>query len=144
MSKSLMKISILAACSALLAFCGASCSWWSANPEKLALDSEPSGSAPKFANIIKIDPAATALAAEPGEPTATITGEPSDKPISANHRTILHWLMLIAVLLVLFLLSLILFHSLGRHLGKRSFRAHAPTRHADICASHQPPQFFHP
>jgi hypothetical protein len=127
----------VAACFALLAFCGASCSWF-VNPEKLALDSEPSGSAPKLANIIKIDPPTKTL---PDTPAAT---QPSDKPISTNHRAILHWLMLIAVLLVLFLLSLILFHSLGRRLGKRSFRVHAPTRHADIWASHKPPQFFDP
>ncbi len=143
MAKSLIRTTILAGCFILLGFCGASCSWF-VNPEKLALDSEPSGSAPKLANVIKINPAATALAAEPGEPSATITGEPSDKPVSANHRAILHWLMLVAVLLVLFLLSLMLFHSLGRRLGKRSFRVHAPTRHANIWASHKPPQFFDP
>jgi hypothetical protein len=134
-----MKTSILAACFALLAFCGASCSWWSTNPEKLALDAEPSGSAPKLANIIKIDPPTKTL---PDTPAAT---GPSDKSISLEQRTIPpNWLMLVGVLLLLFLLSLILFHSLGRRLGKRSFRVHAPTRHADIWASHKPPQFFDP
>ena len=138
MSKPLIRTSILAACFALLAFCGASCSWF-VNPEKLALDSEPSGSAPKLANVIKIDPPAKTL---PDTPAATGS---SDKSISLEQRTILRdWLMLVGILLLLFLLSLILFHSLGRRLGKRSFRAHAPTRHADIWASHKPPQFFDP
>lgn len=49
-------------------------------------------------------------------------------------------LMLIGVLLVVFLLWLILFRAIGRRLRKRAFRAHAPTPHADIWASHKPPE----
>ncbi len=138
MAKSLIRTTILAACFALLAFCGASCSWF-VNPEKLALDSEPSGSAPKLANVIKIAPPTKAL---PDTPAAT---QSSDKSISLEHRTILrNWLMLVGVLLVLFLLSLMLFHTMGRRLHKRTFRAHAPTRHANIWASHKAPEFLDP
>ncbi len=147
MSKPLVRTTTLAACFALLIFCGASCRK-PVNPEKLALMSEPPGPALNPAAVVKIDQPVKALPAAPaetGEPSATITGEASDKPVSANQRTILQdWLMLVGVLLLLFLLSLMLFHSLGRRLRKRTFRAHAPTRHADIWASHQPPQFLDP
>ncbi|MCK4851178.1 MAG: hypothetical protein KAT11_07500 [Phycisphaerae bacterium] len=140
MSKPLIRTTTLAVCFALLVFCGASCRK-PVNPEKLALMSDPSGSAPNPAAVIKIDPPVKALSPAPPEAQAqneAISANKPANPIPPN------WLMLVGVLLLLFLLSLILFHSLGRRLRKRTFRAHAPTRHADIWASHKPPQFFDP
>ena len=140
MSKPLIRTTSLTACFALLAFCGASCRR-PVNPEKLALAGEPSGPAPNPAAVIKINPPVKALSPNSAE------AQTQNEAISANKPVIPippNWLMLVGVLLLLFLLSLILFHSLGRRLSKRSFRAHAPTRHADIWASHKPPQFFDP
>ncbi len=143
MRKGRIKKCLLAACFALLALSGASCSWWSLATEKFAPDNELSSSAPKLADVIKITPSAKAIPDTPAP--ATIEPEPSDKSISLEQWTFLRsWWMLVGVLLLLFLLSLMLFHHLGRRLGKRSFRAHAPTPHADIWASHKPPQFFDP
>ena len=109
------RISILAVGFALLALSGVFCSWCPASPEKSALADTPAAS------------------------------ELSAKPMSLEHLAVLRkWLMFVGVLLLLFLFSLILFRSLGRRLGKRSFRVHDPTSHTDIWASHKPPEFFDP
>lgn len=109
------KTSILTACFALLALSGVFCGFWLVNVENSALADTP---------------------------TATT---PSDKAPSLEHAVAMrHWLVLVGALLLLFLFSLILFRTLGRRLAKRRFRAHAPTPHADIWASHKPPESFDP
>ena len=122
----LTKTSILTPCLALLILCGAS----SANSKppdsnELSLDKEPVGPA----KVSKTD-------------------QPSQAPpeaVSPKHRAAMrHGLMLVGILLVIFLLWLILFHAIGRRLRKRALRAHAPTPHADIWASHKPPQLPDP
>ncbi len=138
MVKSLIVTTILAGCFALLILSGASCRK-SIDINKLVLADEAVGPAPSAANVIKIDPPVKAL------PAASAEIQPSHSPISVNQWGIWrHWLMLVGVLLLLFLLSLMLCHTLGRRLHKPTFRAHPPTRHANIWASHKPPQFLDP
>ena len=138
MVKSLIGTTILAACFALLILSGASCRK-SIDPKKLTLADEAIGPAPNAANVIKIDAPIKALPAAPAETQA------SHSPISPNYPAIWrHWLMLLGALLLLFLLSLMLFHTMGRQLHKPTFRVHPPTRHANIWASHNPPQFLDP
>ncbi len=109
------RTSILAVGFAVLVLSGVFCSWCPASPEKSALADTP------------------------------VATEVSDKLTPLERGAVLRkWLMFVGVLLLLFLFSLILFRSLGRRLGKRSFRAHDPTPHADIWASHKPPEFFDP
>ncbi len=152
-----MKTSILGACFALLILWGTSCLKSNIHKE-LSLAKETARPAPKSANVIKNGPSAESLADSRAPRAANVVkigpagkalptaSQALDKPISANYRGILRGLlMLVGVLLVLFLLSVMLFHSFGRRLGKRAFRAHAPTRHTDIWVSHKvPPEFFDP
>ena len=127
---------------ALLALCCVGCQK-SPTPADLVLEqaSESSGGlAPSAANVIKIDPPANP---EPQVTTAAV--EPTETVINVSHPAVYrNWQMLVAIILILFLLSVILFHGMGRRLRKKSFRAHAPTQHADIWASHKPPQFLDP
>ena len=141
MAKSLIKTTILAGALGLLILCVASCSK-SIDPNKLAVDQEAASPPPNVANVIKIEPPVK----EPVPAALTHTqNQPPPEPIFPNHPLIVrHWLMLLGVLLLFFLLSLMLFHSMGRRLHKRTLRAHAPTRHANIWASHKPPQFLDP
>lgn len=138
MAKSLMRPTILASCLGLMILCVASCSK-SVAPNELSIDKDAAAPPPNVTKVIKIAPAVKAL------PAVGAHRQARPGPIFPNYRLIVrHWLMLVGVLLVLFLLSLLLFHTMGRRLGKRSFRAHAPTRHANIWASHKAPEFLDP
>ena len=129
---------LLAASLALLSFTGSSCRK-SVDPEKLALSDESLGPAPNIANVIQIPKTAP----PPVQPEPIAPQPPPQPTITSYNATILqHWLMLLGILLALFFFSLILFHIMGRRLHKRAFRAHAPTRHANIWASHKPPKFL--
>ena len=109
------RTSILAIGFAVLVLSGVFCSFCPASPEKSALADTP------------------------------VATELPDKLTPLERGAVLRkWLMFVGVLGLLFLFSLILFRSLGRRLGKRSFRAHDPTPHADIWSSHKPPEFFDP
>ncbi|NIA07886.1 MAG: hypothetical protein GWP14_09705 [Actinobacteria bacterium] len=123
----------------LLALCCVSCQK-SPTPAELALEQASGGVAPTAANVIKLDP--------PSNPVATgstTAGQRTEEVVNISHPGVYrHWLMLVAIILILFLLSVILFHGMARRLRQKSFRAHAPTRHADIWSSHKPPQFLDP
>ena len=127
---------------ALLALCCVSCRK-APTPADLVLEQasgKSGGLAPSAANVIEIDPP---VVPEPQVTTAVI--EPTEAVINVSHPAVYrNWLMLVAIILVLFLLSVVLFHGMGRRLRKKSFRAHAPTQHADIWASHKPPEFLDP
>ena len=134
MFSSTIKTSALTFCLALLILCGAS-SGNSLESNELSLDKDPVGPA----NLIKPDQLSQAPPVAPAQTQSPL--EPlSPKPQAPLRR----WLILVGLLLVLFLLSLVLFHTIGRRLRKRAFRAHAPTPHADIWASHKPPEFPDP
>ena len=136
---------------AALLLCSLSCRK-SSNLEEIALHAEKAGPAPSAADVIKIappvNPAPVSVPAIPAPPTMTIQSpQPPDGVIYVSRPTIFqhwYWLLLVGILLVLFLLALILFHILGRNLQQKSFKAHSPTRHVDIWASHKPPQFLDP
>ena len=146
---------------AALLLCSFSCRK-SSKLDEIALHAEKAGPAPSAADVIKIAPPVNlapvsvpviAAPIAPAPPTMTIQPpQPPDEVIPdgviyVSHPTIFqhwYWLLLVGILLVLFLLALILFHVLGRNLQRRSFRAHSPTRHVDIWASHKPPQFLDP
>ena len=130
----LTKTSILASCLALLILCGASrANNKSPDSNELSLDTGAVGPA----NVIKADQPSPALPVAPAESQSPL------EPVSPKRRAAMRrWLMLFGVLLVLFLLWLVLFHAIGRRLRKRALRAHAPTPHADIWASHKPPEFL--
>ena len=133
----LRRIMTIAALCALLVLGVSSCRKPSPLDEE-ALSKKKAGPAPSAANVIKIDPVPDL------SPAAAATE--SNEPVTSTIQPGLwrHWFMLLGILLVLFLLSLIIFHTLGRRLRQKAFRAHAPTRHADIWASHKPPQFLDP
>ena len=126
----------------LVALCCVSCRK-SPTPADLVLEqaSENSaGVAPTAANVIKLDP--------PSNPTATVDTTavgPTEEVVNISQPAAWnHWLMLVAIILILFLLSVVLFHGMARRLRQKSLRAHAPTRHSDIWASHKPPEFLDP
>ena len=126
----------------LLALCCVSCQKSpTATDLALALSSEKAGgAAPSAASVIKIDPPATSELT----PNTTVAG-PTEEVVHFSRPAAWNdWLMLVAIILGLFLLSVILFHGMARRLRQKSFRAHAPTRHADIWASHKPPEFLDP
>ena len=126
----------IAALSALLVLCVSSCRKPSPLDEEV-LSKKKAGPAPSAANVIKIEP--------PPAPAPAAATESDHPVISTVHPALYRqWFVLLGMLLVLFLLSLILFHTMGRRLRQKAFRAHAPTRHADIWASHKPPQFLDP
>ena len=123
----------------LFVLCSASCRK-SPTPAELALEKASPGSAPTAANVIVVEPPA-----DPVPTAAAVVPEPVAEVLNVPHPAFYRTgLMLVAIILVLFLLSVVLFHSLARRLRQKSFRAHAPTRHADIWASHKPPQFLDP
>ena len=128
---------ILAASLAMLIVTGASCQK-TVDPNKLVLSEESVGPAPNPANVIQI-----AKPTPPAQSEPLALQAPPEPTTAINRYPIMqHWLMLVGILLALFFFSLILFHIMGRPLHKRSFRAHQPTRHANIWASHKPPQFL--
>ena len=145
----------------VLLLCSLSCRK-SSKLDEIALRAETSGPAPSAADVIKIAPPpnpvpvsapAMVVPTAPAPPTMTTQSPPPpdgvipDGVIYVSHPTIFqhgYWLLLVGILLVLFLLALILFHVMGRNLQRRSFKAHSPTRHVDIWASHKPPQFLDP
>ena len=139
-----------------LLLCSLSCRK-SSKLDEIALRAETSGPAPSAADVIKIAlpvnpvpvpvPAATATPTMTTQPPPPSDGVIPDGVIYVSRPTIFqhwYWLLLVGILLVLFLLALILFHILGRNLQRKSFKAHSPTRHIDIWASHKPPQFLDP
>ena len=135
---------VLVALFSTLLICTVSCSP-KPTPTEIALQSKTAGRAPSAADVIQIAPptepiAVTAVAAAPI--AADFSEEPL--PLEVKASVLRHWLMLVAILLVLFFVSLILFHNIGRRLRQKSFHAHSPTRHVDIWASHKPPQFLDP
>ena len=126
----------------LLALCCVSCQK-SPTPAELALErssEKAAGAAPSAASVIKLTPPT----ASESTPKITAVG-PTDAGIGVSRPTAWnYWLMLVAIMLLLFVLSVLLFHGMARRLRQKSFRAHAPTRHADIWASHKPPEFLDP
>ena len=138
------KITIAAAAGlcGLLVLCVSSCRKPSPLDEA-ALSKRKAGPAPSAANVIKIEPPADPAPVE--TPVGAAAAE-SDGPVISTIQPApwREWFMLLGILLVLFLLSLILFHTMGRRVRQKAFRAHAPTRHTDIWASHKPPQFLDP
>ena len=130
---------LLSACFAAGLGAGLSCRK-SVDMDNLGLSKQSAGSAPKAANVIKLADL-PAVAAAPLAKQADIA---QDATVPNRPNLFQHWAMLAGTLLVLFLLSVFVFHTMGRHLRKRSFKAHAPTRHANIWASHKPPQFLDP
>ena len=130
-----------------LLLCSLSCRK-SSKLEEIALRAETSGPAPSAADVIKIAPPVNPAPVPAAPPTMTTQSpQPPDGVIYVSRPTIFqhwYWLLLVGILLILFLLALILFHILGRNLQRKSFRAHSPTRHVDIWASHKPPQFLDP
>ena len=126
----------------LLVLCSTSCRK-SPTPAKLAIQKKSAGSAPSAANVIVVEPPAEVESIAPV--AAAVATEPVAEVVNVPHPAFYRTeVMLVAVLLVLFVVSVVVFHSLGRRLRQKSFRAHAPTRHADIWASHKPPQFLDP
>ena len=126
----------------LLALCCVSCRK-SPTAAELALErslSKGAGAAPSAASVIKIDPPATSEST----PNTTVAGPTEEVVHFSRPGAWNDWLMLVAIILMLFLLSVVLFHVMARRLRQKSFRAHAPTRHADIWASHKPPEFLDP
>ena len=130
---------------ALLILCSVSCRK-SVDPNELILKSRSTAPPPSAANVINVGPAP----AQPASSPATSQNSPApvestSEPASISQRQFFrHWAMLLTVLILLFLLSLVIFHSMGRRLRHRSFKPHPPTRHADIWASHKPPEFLDP
>ena len=147
---------LIFACLVGSVLCVVSCQPPAKTPAELALEKKTAGKAPSAANItelVSVDNAAADLAAadsavdpaaDPVVESAIVEYSPPAPVVLSPPGLVRSWLMLLAILLILFLLSLILFHSMARRLRQKSFRAHAPTRHADIWASHKPPQFLDP
>ena len=135
---------VLAIGLALLILCAASCRK-SVDPNKLMLQSKPAAPPPSAANVIQIAPPPEAapppVTLEHTEPPQNLAGQSESV---GRPQFLRHWLMLVAALTMLFLLSLLIFHTMGRRLRRRSFKPHPPTSHADIWASHKPPEFLDP
>ena len=92
--------------------CTASCSK-KPTPTEIALESKTAGRAPSAADILQLDsPAEAITAATPvaAPITDNFPDDTSSNPSQASAWR--HWLMLVAILLVLFFVSLILFHTL--------------------------------
>ena len=123
----------------LVALCCVSCRK-TVTPAELALEEGSGGAAPTAANVITFDPPSN-----PAPIADTTAVAPTAEVFNISHPAAWsHWLMLVAIILILFLLSVVLFHGMARRLRQKSLRAHSPTRHADIWSSHKPPQFLDP
>jgi len=123
----------------LVGLCCVSCQK-SPTPAELVLEQESGGVAPAAANVIKLN-----LPSNPAATADTTAGAGTEEIINVSRPSLWsHWLVLLAMILILFLLSVVLIHGMARRLRQKSFRVHAPTRHADIWASHKQPEFLDP
>lgn len=120
---------------AVLVLCTASCRK-PADPAELALEQKQAGPPPSAANILPVDRQPDPLPA---------SRKPQGSAVHSRLPGLLDArLILVAVLVILFFFSVLIFHTLGRRLRQRSLRAHSPTRHVDIWSTHKPPRFLDP
>lgn len=121
---------------AVLVLLTASCHW-PVEPAEPAVNKEQSGPPPSGAGLFQtMPPQPEPLPQQP---------EVSVSPVHSSRPSLVHQLpMMIAALVILFLVSVLIFHTFGRQLRRKGFKAHAPTSHLDIWATHKPPQFLDP
>ena len=120
----------------LLVFSAASCQT-SGQPTDAVVDEKRSGPPPSGAGLFQN------VAAQPA-PLPQPTEEPESPVRSRPPGLANQYLMMVFALVMLFLLSVLIFHTFGRQLRRKRLKAHAPTSHLDIWATHKPPQFLDP
>ncbi len=136
MNLSRMILNVVLAGFALLILSAASCQT-SVDPSEPVVDQKQSGPPPSGAGLFQN------VAAQPA-PLPQPTEEPESPVRSSPPGLANQYLMMVFALVMLFLLSVLIFHPFGRQLRRKRLKAHAPTSHLDIWATHKPPQFLDP